>query len=91
MRLFVSRRSAAMFALVIGLLFMFFGMAFLFGSLEEISRASVLVSFVFIFASIGCAAMAVKLNKRSLYLFFSTFFLLVGFFSFSFRYEYSSV
>ncbi|GHT78987.1 hypothetical protein FACS1894130_06600 [Spirochaetia bacterium] len=61
---------------------MFLGCAFLLGTLVEISRLSVLWAFFFIIIGSGCAAFAIKLNKRPLYLFFAAFFILVGFFLF---------
>jgi len=61
---------------------MILGSAFLFGSLAEISRFSVFVSFFFIILGITCAIFALRLNKRSLYLFFAAFFLQTGLFLF---------
>ena len=78
----MTRRKAARFIFIIGLLLMFFGSAFLLGSLVEISRAFVLVSFFFVILGVGCAVLAIKLNKRSLYLFFAAFFLQLGLFLF---------
>jgi hypothetical protein len=82
MRLFMSRRKAARFIFIIGLLLMFLGSAFLLGSLMEISRTFVLVSFFFVILGVGCAVLAININKRSLYLFFAAFFLQVGLFLF---------
>ncbi|MDR1899126.1 MAG: hypothetical protein LBQ55_03870, partial [Treponema sp.] len=84
MRISLSRRAAAKFVFVIGLLLMFLGSAFLLGSLTGISRISVLVSFMFVIIGSLFAFLAIRLNKRSLYLFFAAFFLLVGFFLFLF-------
>lgn len=61
---------------------MFMGCGFLLGSLAETSGMSVFGSFFFVIIGSGCAFLAVKLNKRSSYLFLATFFLLVGFFLF---------
>jgi hypothetical protein len=61
---------------------MFLGNAFLIGSLADVSRISVLVSFFFVILGILCAFLSIRLNKRSLYLFFAAFFLLGGFFLF---------
>jgi hypothetical protein len=61
---------------------MFLGCAFLLDILADTSRISILSSFFFVIAGSGCAFLAVKLNKRSTYLFFAAFFLLVGFFLF---------
>jgi len=82
MQLLVTRRTAARLIFIIGLLFMFFGCAFLLGSMADISRAFVLISFFFVILGVGFAVLAIKLNKRSLYLFFAAFFLQVGLFLF---------
>jgi hypothetical protein len=81
---FLSRRSTARLVFIAGLLLMFLGSAFLFGFLTGISRISVLISFMFVIAGSLFAFLAIRLNKRSLYLFFAAFFLLVGFFLFLF-------
>ncbi|MDR0568492.1 MAG: hypothetical protein LBG87_04735 [Spirochaetaceae bacterium] len=77
-----ARRFAARCVFVIGLLFMFLGSAFLLGTIAGISRISVLSAFFFVILGAGCAVLAIKLNKRSLYLFFAGFFMLLGFFLF---------
>ena len=84
MRFFAARRSAAGFVFIIGLFLMFLGAAFLIGSLVEISQLSIFISFFFILLGTGCAVLAIKLNKRSLYLFFAALFLQVGLFLFLF-------
>ena len=61
---------------------MFLGSAYLIGSLAGISRISVLLAFLFVIIGSSCAVFAIKLNKRSIYLFFAAFFLLVGLFLF---------
>jgi hypothetical protein len=76
------RRIVARFIFIIGLLLMFLGSSFLLGYIEGTSRVSVLWSFCFVLIGSGCAVLAIKLNKRSIYLFFATFFILVGFFLF---------
>ncbi|MDR1955436.1 MAG: hypothetical protein LBQ30_01115 [Treponema sp.] len=76
------RRRAARLIFIIGLLLMFLGSAFLLGNIAGTSRISVLASFFFVILGSGCAVLAIKLNKRSLYLFFAAFFMLVGFFLF---------
>jgi hypothetical protein len=48
----------------------------------ESSRASVLLSFFCVILGVGCAVLAIKLNKRSLYLFFAAFFMEVWLFLF---------
>lgn len=82
MQLFVTRRSTARFVFIIGFLLMFLGSAFLIGSLVEISQILVLVSFFLIILGISCAIFAIKLNRRSLYLFFAALFLQAGLFFF---------
>ncbi|MDR2619414.1 MAG: hypothetical protein LBC62_11145 [Treponema sp.] len=77
-----SRRIAAWFVFIAGLLLMFLGSAFLLGSLAGTSGISVFLAFFFVIAGILCAVLAVKLNKRSTYLFFAAFFLMDGFFLF---------
>jgi hypothetical protein len=79
---FFSRRIAAWAVFIIGLLFMFLGSAFLLGSLADTSRFSVFLSFFFVIVGIFLASLAIKLNKRSTYLFFAAFFLMVGFYLF---------
>ncbi|MDR3139081.1 MAG: hypothetical protein LBT95_05335, partial [Treponema sp.] len=82
MESFLVRRLIARFVFIIGLFLMFLGSAFLLGALAGSSRMSVLAAFFFILLGSGCAVLAIKLNKRSTYLFFATLFMLVGFFLF---------
>jgi hypothetical protein len=82
MRILISYRSAASLLFIIGLSLMFLGTVFLFGSMKDVSKISVLTSFFFVLTGIACAVFAIKLNKRSLYLFFATFFLQLGLFLF---------
>jgi hypothetical protein len=82
MESFFARRIIARFIFIIGLFLMFLGSAFLLGSLAGSSRVSVLAAFFFILVGSGCAVLAIKLNKRSTYLFFAALFMLVGFFLF---------
>jgi hypothetical protein len=82
MRNLFARRTAAGFIFIAGLLLMLFGTAFLLGSRVEISQTWVLFSFFFVILGVGLAVLAIKLNKRSLYLFFAAFFLQVGLFLF---------
>ncbi|MDR1302503.1 MAG: hypothetical protein LBK43_08565 [Treponema sp.] len=76
------RRTVARLVFIMGFLLMFLGSAFLLGNLTGTSRISVLVAFFFVILGSGCAVLAIKLNKRSLYLFLAAFFMLVGFFLF---------
>ncbi|MDR1128893.1 MAG: hypothetical protein LBL20_06235 [Treponema sp.] len=82
MRHEVKRRLAARLVFFSGLLLMLLGCAFLLSTIAGISRVSVITAFFSIIIGSACAFSAVKLNKRSLYLFFATFFILVGFFLF---------
>jgi hypothetical protein len=77
-----TRKAAARLAFVAGLLLMLLGSAFLLGTLQGIARFSILRAFFFVIIGALCAFLAIKLNKRSLYLFFAAFFLQVGFFLF---------
>lgn len=61
---------------------MLLGIAFLLGTITGISGISVMGAFFFVILGSGCAVLAIKLNKRSLYLFFAGFFMLLGFFLF---------
>jgi hypothetical protein len=78
----LARRIVARLFFIIGLFLMFLGNAFLLGTLAGTSRISVMAAFFFIIIGAGCAVMAIKLNKRSIYLFFAAFFMQVGFFLF---------
>jgi hypothetical protein len=82
MRQDTKRRIFARVIFFGGLLLLLIGCAFLLGSLQDISKVSVLLAFLFIIIGSGSAFLAVKLNKRSLYLFFAAFFILTGFFLF---------
>jgi hypothetical protein len=77
-----TRRLAARLAFIAGLLLMFLGSAFLLGTLQGTTRFSILRAFFFVIIGVICAFLAIKLNKRSLYLFFAAFFFLVGLFLF---------
>jgi cytochrome b561 len=80
---FVSiRRIAAHVVFTLGVLLMFLGNAFLFGNMAGTSGVSVLWAFCVVIIGFGCAVLAIKLNKRPVYLFFAAFFILVGFFLF---------
>ena len=77
-----NRRVIVQVVFVGGLLLMLLGSAFLLDTISGTSRLSVLLAFLFVIIGAVCAVLAVKLNKHSLYLFFATFFILVGFFLF---------
>jgi hypothetical protein len=78
----LTRRIAARLSFIIGLLLMILGAVFLLGSLEGSSLVSVIVAFLFVLFGAFCAVFAIKLNKRSTYLFAAAFFLMVGIFLF---------
>jgi len=59
---------------------MIFGITFLLGSLERTSRISVFFAFLLVVAGAFCAVLAIRLNKRSSYLFFASLFLMAGIF-----------
>ncbi|MDR0554689.1 MAG: DUF5668 domain-containing protein [Treponema sp.] len=78
----LKRFIAAKFVFFTGLLLLFLGIAFLLGSLAGISKISILIAFFFVIIGSFCAILAIKLNKRSFYLFFAAFFMQLGFFLF---------
>ncbi|MDR2516314.1 MAG: hypothetical protein LBC88_02900 [Spirochaetaceae bacterium] len=63
-----------------GLFLIHLGSAFLLAAFAKASRLAVIVASLFIIFGALCAFLAVKLNKRSVYLFLATFFILAGFF-----------
>ena len=65
---------------IIGLLCMLLGTAFLLGNLEHDSVPVILTAFLFFGAGVICAVLAIRLRKRSLYLFLAAFFIQVGIF-----------
>jgi len=79
---FASRRSAARLIFIIGLLLMLLGSTFLIGSPVGVSQASVHVSFLLLALGISCAIAALRINRRSLYLFFAALFFQAGLFFF---------
>ena len=77
-----KRKFAAGLVFTIGLFLMILGITFLLGSLENTSRASVFLAFLLLLAGSVFAFLAIKLNKRSYYLFFASFFMMSGIFLF---------
>jgi len=65
-----------------GLFFMMLGITFLLGSMENASKVSVFFAFLLLVSGSLCAVLAIKLNKRSSYLFFASFFIMAGIFLF---------
>jgi len=78
----LTRKLTASIVFIIGLSLMILGITFLLGSLEQTSRISVFLSFLLVITGASCAVLAIKLNKRSSYLFFASFFLMAGIFLF---------
>jgi hypothetical protein len=79
-----TRRIIARFIFIVGLFLMFLGSAFLLGTITGGSRVAVWGAFFFVIVGAIFAVFAIKLNKRSLYLFFAAFFIQAGFFLFFF-------
>ena len=77
-----NQRMMAQYIFYCGLLLMVIGCTFLLGTIVGISRVSVLLAFLLVLAGSGSAVLAVRLNKRSVYLFFATFFIFFGVFLF---------
>lgn len=82
MKSYLTRKLTASIVFVSGLSLMILGTTFLLGSLENTSRISVFLSFLLVLAGAFCAVLAIRLNKRSSYLFFASFFLMAGIFLF---------
>jgi hypothetical protein len=78
----LTRRLAARLAFITGLFLMVLGAVFLLGSLEGSSRVSVTAAFLFVLFGALCAFFAIRLNKRSSYLFAAAFCFMVGIFLF---------
>ena len=76
------RHIAAHIVFITGFFFMILGISFLLGTMTGISRLSVLRSFLFVIIGALCAVFAIKLNKRAVYLFLASFFILIGCFLF---------
>jgi hypothetical protein len=77
-----KRKLAARVIFIAGISFMILGITFLLGSLEHASQISVFMAFILLVAGGFCAALAIKLNKRSVYLFFASLFMMAGIFLF---------
>lgn len=78
------RRLIARFVFFSGLVLMSFGSVYLLETFPGTFRFSVFFAFLSVIIGVLCAILALKLNKRSLYLFFAAFFILLGFFLFFF-------
>ena len=75
-------RISAKIVFITGFFLMSLGSTLLLGTIEGTSRLSVLASFLFFLIGIVLAMLAIIMNRRSVYLFFAAFFLLMGFFLF---------
>ena len=76
------RKFTANLVFIAGLFLMILGITFLLGFLEGTSRISVFLSFLFVVLGAFCAVLAIRLNKRSTYLFFASFLMMSGIFLF---------
>ncbi|MDR0388898.1 MAG: hypothetical protein LBH73_02390 [Spirochaetaceae bacterium] len=76
------RKTTAKYVFMLGLLFMLLGSALLLASMTDSSRLPVLGSFLVVVSGVALAALAIKLNRRSVYLFFAAFFIQMGLFLF---------
>jgi hypothetical protein len=76
----IKKSFAAQAIFTVGTLFMVGGVLVLLAAIQGISRLSVIVPVLFLTIGAVFAICAIKLRKRSLYLFFASYFLLTGFF-----------
>ncbi|MCL2192752.1 MAG: hypothetical protein FWB78_05080 [Treponema sp.] len=79
---FASRRPVAKLFFIIGVLLLFLGGTFLIGSPPGISRVLVQIAFLLVAVGVGFAMIAVKISRRSLYIFLAGLFLQAGLFFF---------
>jgi len=77
-----ARRIAAWAFFIMGFSLMLLGLTFLLGFVAGVSRFPVFLSFLFLVAGSLFSTLAIKLNKRPSYIFFASFFFMVGFFVF---------
>jgi hypothetical protein len=78
----LRRRIAAQAAFFIGIFLMSIGLSFLLSEVLGASRKALIWPFVFMVPGAALAIFAVRLNKRSIYLFFAVFIILCSFFLF---------
>ncbi|MDR0539206.1 MAG: hypothetical protein LBG74_01705 [Spirochaetaceae bacterium] len=78
----LSKRLLARLVFFSGIFFMVVGSGILISAYTGVSRLPILGSFLIMGAGISCAALAIKLNRRSLYLYFAVFSILTGLFLF---------
>ncbi|MCL2608996.1 MAG: hypothetical protein FWD94_03725 [Treponema sp.] len=77
---FANRRFLARLIFVLGLFLVFLGSTFLIGSTPGISRGHLQAAFLLIAVGVGCAVLALGINRRPLYLFFAALLLQSGLF-----------
>ncbi|MDR0643454.1 MAG: DUF5668 domain-containing protein [Treponema sp.] len=77
-----TRPLIARFIFIAGLFLILIGIAFLLGSLTDISQKQLFLSFLFGIVGAGTAFFALSLNKRAVYLFLACFFIMTGLFLF---------
>jgi len=75
-----SRRIAAWAVFIIGFFLMLLGVLLLLRFVVGISGVSILLSCIFLVTGTLFTTLAVKLNKRPIYVFIASFILMVGFF-----------
>jgi len=78
----LKRKFAARLVFFSGFFIMILGISFLLGVLEGTSRISVFFAFLLVVSGAVFAFFAVKLNKRPVYLFFTSLFMMTGLFLF---------
>ena len=74
----LRRIFAARLVFIAGLFLMVLGIAFLLGLKKGSSQLTVFLAFLLVVSGALCAVFALKLHKRSYYLFFASFFLMAG-------------
>ena len=82
MKLKSKIKLTAKAAFVAGIIFMMLGITFLLGSMEQASVISIFMAFSLLVSGGFCAALAIRLNKRSMYLFFACLLMMTGIFIF---------
>ena len=75
-----TRRITSGIVFSAGLFLMILGITFLLASTGRSSKMSVFFAFLLVVAGAICAVVAIRLSKRSIYLFFASLFLMAGIF-----------
>jgi hypothetical protein len=76
----IKRKNIARIMFYVGIVLSLFGSAFLLFSFASITSLQIIGSFLLIIIGGLCVFFAIKLRRRSLYLFFAAFFTLLGLF-----------